>query len=89
MTLKEKVAEMLTRFMYTRDDDNQLAVKIWTEQLEEKGYSPFVRMEIGSALAFITDKTLYNYDSITRARRELQEFRPALRGENWYKNHQS
>jgi len=89
MTLKEKVAELLSAQPYLRDNDKALVTEIWGEELKQEGYPLFAKVDVGDILWLMVNVGLSNYDSITRARRELQEFRPALRGENWYKNHQS
>lgn len=64
----------------TRDNDHLLCVVIWHKQLRTMGYD-ITRMTAYDLMLKYRDKELANHDSITRARRKVQEDNTLLRGE--------
>jgi hypothetical protein len=69
----------------TRDNDKLLILKVWAYQ------NPSIRQPEFSFLNFATSYLKGSYadsESITRARRKLQENNPNLRGEKWYERHE-
>lgn len=68
----------------TRDNDKMLILKVWAFQ------NPLIRNQEFSFIDFATKYLRGEYadgESITRARRKLQENNPNLRGEKWYERH--
>lgn len=80
--LATKVEYILVKWTATKDNDMLLVAQFWalesrfTEQ--HSAYDVFEAMSKG---------TLSSYESITRARRKLQEIHPELRGVTWEKRH--
>jgi len=64
----------------TRDNDHLLCVIIWHKQLRSTGYD-ITRMSAYDLMLKYRDKELANHDSITRARRKVQEDNELLRGD--------
>ena len=64
----------------TRDNDHLLCVIIWHKQLRATGYD-ITRMSAYDLMLKYRDKELANHDSITRARRKVQEDNELLRGD--------
>lgn len=79
------VEKLLLNQPETRDNDKLLILKVWAYQ------NPRIRSNEFSFVGFATDYLKGSYadsESITRARRKLQENNPNLRGEKWYERHQ-
>jgi len=79
------VEKLLLHQPDTRDNDKLLILKVWAYQ------NPNIRSSDFSFISFATDYLKGDYadsESITRARRKLQENNPHLRGEKWYERHQ-
>jgi|TARA_R110000824_G_scaffold12687_1_gene55641 hypothetical protein len=80
--LKERVLGLLKTKPETRTSDSILMTKIWTEDMEEMGYSrsygyiPFLRKLMCGHLT--------NWESATRIRRKLQADNPELRDNKVY-----
>ena len=95
--LQEKVRHILMEKSKARDCDRFLTSCIWWQELEEQTLKGRRQREAGYILnansgsgfpvflRLYNDKVLTLADSITRARRKLQEEDKTLRGENWYK----
>jgi len=66
----------------TRDNDNKLTAIIWHQELKEKGHDPNLLSAQGFVKMYYEGK-LTNSESITRARRKLQELHRELRGKNY------
>lgn len=74
------VEKVLREHPVTRDDDFKLYV--WICSLVNPD---IMKMEFGKALWFHDENGLPSYESITRARRKLQEQEPELRGRKYLK----
>lgn len=77
-----RVKRVLEDNPVTRDNDNKLTVIIWSWELREKGHDPNLLSAQGFLKMYYEGK-LTNSESITRARRKLQELHPELRGNNY------
>lgn len=78
------VKDILINEPRTRDDDNLLVLKVWAKKnpdLRNPSFS-FVKFSEG-----MLDGTYPSYESISRARRKLQEEFPNLRGLNYKERH--
>lgn len=78
--LKQRVYDMLHRFPVLRDNDHRLITNMWHDELpvhlkKDKGVREFFQL---LATGHFTAG-----DSITRARRQIQEANPNLRGTNY------
>jgi hypothetical protein len=82
-TLMEKIRVYLSLHPETRDCDRTLTTLIWTGELN-KFTDEYVQTSLQSFLRSYRDGKLTSSDSITRARRKLQEEDKTLRGEKWY-----
>jgi hypothetical protein len=81
-TILNKVRKILIDKPETRDCDRLLTAHIWFQEAD------FTNKKMHQLRAFLNlycQKKLSNADSITRARRKLQEEDKTLRGETWYK----
>lgn len=82
--LEEIVVKVLLNCPQTRDDDKLLILKVWAwqnPQLRASDYS-FTNFAINYLNGLYADS-----ESITRARRKIQEKNPDLRGEKWSERH--
>ena len=77
-----RVKEVLQQNVTTRDDDNKLTAIIWHRELADKGIDANKLTAQGFMKLYYEGK-LTNSDSITRARRKVQELCPDLRGGNY------
>ena len=87
-----KVEEILRECPDARDDDNDLIATYWRQELmvikhEEVKNSVLTQREIDLFYFIVRNGMLSQADTITRARRKIQEEIPALRGEKYYKRH--
>ena len=82
--LATKVEYILTKWQHTKDNDMLLVAQFWA--LESKFTEQHSAYDVFEAMS---NGTLSSYESITRARRKLQELHPELRGLNWEKRHKS
>ena len=81
-TVMDRVKWLLERYPHLRDSDNKLVANIWHQELHKiDDVYPFTFLE-----AYAEGK-ITTADSITRARRKIQELHPELRGENYNKRH--
>ena len=86
--LQEKVRKILLENVDARDCDRILTALIWEDEME---LNRFLKSDIKEPISI--NQFLAKYvngkftlaDSITRARRKLQEEDKTLRGKNWYK----
>ena len=89
--LLNKVREVLIERSQSKDDDRFLTCAIWWREIQKKkeGITPDEGKY--NTVSFIEFLEMYHKgkltlaDSITRARRKLQEEDKTLRGKNWYK----
>ena len=84
LKVSEIVKEVLIENSKTRDNDEMLIVEVWTKQYPEISNNLNWFNEFSHY--FITQK-LFKTESITRARRKLQELHPDLRGESYKARH--
>lgn len=64
----------------TRDNDHLLSVIIWHKQLKAAGLD-MTKMSAYDFMLLYRDKELANHDTITRARRKVQQDNELLRGD--------
>ena len=77
--LQDKVKKILIEKPKARDCDRFLTVCIWYEEAKKENWNLYTYFEN------YIDGKLTLADSITRARRKLQEDNIELRGNKWYK----
>ena len=78
--LHKLVRQILDMSITTRDDDRSLCVQVWLYQMPKGS-------ELNFFETYLSNKILSTADSITRARRKLQEVDKTLRGKKWYERH--
>ena len=78
--LYHEVKQYLCSDPRTRDNDHLLACLIWHRQLRASGRD-ITRMSAYDFMLLYRDKELANHDSISRARRKVQEDNPLLKGD--------
>ena len=76
------VREILTQNIASRDCDKTL----FSELVRAKGFEP-LNISLIQYISYVNNKTLPNYDTITRARRIIQMREPNLRGLLWDSRH--
>lgn len=79
--LTPKVRYILHEVPEARDSDFLLISEIWHRDIERQD------LNYKEVLKLMIDGKLAKPESITRARRKLQEYYPKLRGKNWLKRH--
>lgn len=79
--VKELVAQLLVKYPELRDDDNKLLAQAWFYLHPDI----FDTTEGKNWLSIVGSGELVRPDTITRARRKLQEKVPGLRGVNYKK----
>lgn len=87
--IKVKVADILLRYPETQDNDRELIARYWkSEILEEQDEAreklqslPYYSLD--SFLASFMNGKFTHPDTITRARRQIQEKYPAFRGKKY------
>lgn len=87
--MKTKVADILLRHPETKDSDRELIVRYWKSEIAE--LQDVARERLQSIPYFSLDSFLSAFmtggfthpDSITRARRQVQERYPHLRGKKY------
>ena len=87
-----KVEDILREYPESRDNDNDLVAKYWNDELREMKFDQerdfiLTHREIHLFYKVIKSGILSQADTITRARRKIQEEIPALRGEKYHKRH--
>jgi|SRR6185312_13368232 len=78
--IADKVESVLINTPESRDDDRLLLAAVWLKEQHE------MEDNRGFFVEFV-DRRLSNPESITRARRKLQQNNPMLRGERWEDRH--
>jgi len=66
-----------------RDDDVQLALRIWNKQCDTHFTKTLFQISGYDLVMGMMNKKITNYDTITRARRKCQELYPETRGKAW------
>jgi len=87
-----KVEDILREYPESRDNDNDLVAKYWHSELSQMKRDEGRRFiltprEINLFYKVIQSGMLSQADTITRARRKIQEEIPSLRGEKYHKRH--
>ncbi len=77
-----RVKQVLQGNPVTRDNDNKLTAVIWSHDLRQQGKDANLLTAQGFMKMYYDGK-ITNSDSITRARRKVQELCPELRGPNY------
>ena len=78
--LHKLVRQILKISKTAKDDDRNLCVQVWLHQMPKGS-------ELNFFETYLSNKLLSTADSITRARRKLQEVDKTLRGKKWYERH--
>jgi hypothetical protein len=88
-TIEKKVIWLLETNPYLRDSDDRLYNKYIAFQLGdgdfEKGVDMLEKMSAKKFLILLVNSSIVNYDTLTRARRKVQEKYPHLRGDSYVK----
>jgi len=79
-----QVKNVLEQYEDARDNDNLLMAIIWDAQVKRLGQN-IVTMNAWNFLKLHSDGKLASTESVTRARRKVQELHPELRGKNYAK----
>lgn len=82
MTLQQRVKSYLLRDDKYKDSDEMLISRMWNDQLVSMGFEPKT-MSAYEFLCFYATGQIASSDSITKARRKLQEEFHYLRGSKW------
>ena len=82
--LENRVRALLTARPELRDNDQRLVSNVWWQCLKLDGINPDETPST-KLLLLLSQGKLPNHDSITRARRKLQEVHEHLRGEKYNK----
>jgi hypothetical protein len=80
--IQDMVYSLLSDDPRTRDDDNLLCVIIWSRLFKKMGFDVRQEKAYDFLLAYLNNK-LVAADTITRARRKLQEENILLRGNKY------
>ena len=88
----KKVEKILREIATTRDNDQELIAKYWHDELREMKFDQerdfiLTHREINLFYKVIESGILSQPDTITRARRKVQEEVPSLRGDKYHKRH--
>mgnify|MGYP003119216017 CR=1 FL=1 len=83
-----KVEDILKRHPQTKDSDSELIALFWWEELANNSEG-IDRDNFKIFLRCFREGVLTMPDTITRARRKIQEEIPSLRGEKYNKRHSS
>lgn len=84
--LKNRITYLLELYPHLRDSDRRLCSNIWVRELEEQG-KDYKSITAEQMLVLYNQSKLTTQDSITRARRQIQEYNPNLRGEKYAERH--
>lgn len=88
-TIENKILWLLESYSHLRDSDDRLYNRYIAYQLGngdfDEGVSALEKMTAKQLLNKIVNSEIVNYDTLTRARRKLQEKYPHLRGESYVK----
>jgi predicted aminopeptidase len=79
---KDRVKDLLLRNPVLRDDDNKLIATFWFHELSNQGFEVKDRSAF-DMLTMMSKGELTNMQSISRARRKIQELNPELRGDTY------
>lgn len=79
ISIMDRVKELLEKYPHLRDSDNKLVANIWNQEKQDTDAFGFLQL--------YADGKITPADSITRARRKLQELHPELRGKKYDQRH--
>jgi hypothetical protein len=80
------VKQLLEMYPTYRDDDRKLVAHVWMMQVG--GDREMANIDLYSFMKkWVDDDDIVSPDTITRARRKLQQLHPNLRGETYLKRH--
>ena len=79
--LKDKVELMLQVHPQLRENDARLVANMWAEEMS----SDLKNYTASDVFRNVANGVLTSYESISRARRQLQQHNPGLRGKNYGK----
>lgn len=82
LNVVDEVKRLLTHYKHLRDDDRKLVANIWYGVIGDPK-----KLSGLDLLKLYVEKKIPDSESITRARRKLQEEIEELRGDLWYKRH--
>jgi|TARA_R110000868_G_scaffold111399_1_gene300911 hypothetical protein len=83
-SLTESVQHFLEKDERCRNDDRLLLAFMWYKTIQKNNVD-FSTLSAKGLLDLYIKNLLPNHDSITRARRKVQEINPKLRGSNYEK----
>ena len=78
-SVMNRVKKLLEDYPHLRDSDNKLVANIWNQEIKYTDAFGFLTMYASGEIT--------TADSITRARRKLQELHPELRGRKYSNRH--
>lgn len=81
--LTDKVKALLQAHPHLRDSDKRLVANIWVYDVTSNHNKNIENVTSLELLNDLAEGMLTNYDSITRARRKVQELYPELRGQKY------
>jgi hypothetical protein len=79
-----QVKALMEKFPVLRDNDSRLVVNQWIDEIKLLGFD-LGAMKATDLLTIIKDEKLTPFDSISRARRLVEETHIELRGKSWAK----
>tara|TARA_Y100000593_G_C4036612_1_gene203100 strand:+ start:196 stop:495 length:300 start_codon:yes stop_codon:yes gene_type:complete len=83
LNVMQTVEIMLMQHKRLRDNDDMLMANIWYHHI-----GPSIKeMTAMKLLEWVANKNVPSYESVSRARRKLQEKDPSLRGDKWEERH--
>lgn len=86
-TIKEIVENVLNTYPETKDNDALLVIKTWEIELKANYTTNIENISLNQFFKVYLEGKVSNHESITRARRKLQEAIPELRGANYNLRH--
>lgn len=86
LAVNDLVKDLLQRYPSARDNDFILCANVWQRELKRQGMDTAAVKGV-DVLKAISDGKVSPVESITRARRKLQEEWPQLRGKRWEARH--
>lgn len=86
-TIKKNVKNLLTDREVLRDNDKLLVLQYWMNEIKNIHKSQIYDLSLFQFQEMMLTNKLTGWNSITRARRNLQEKNPNLRGKLWDKRH--
>ena len=86
--LQIQIEDLLINHPYLRDSDEKLVANIWAKNLKNKqGVKCLDSLSARDVLMMFAKRELSSFESITRARRKIQEKNENTRGSTWKMRH--